>query len=84
MNQPQGIYDARQLGRPKMFVLGAQHMFAMFGATVLVPALTGMSVSATLLDAAVPLSDQVEGARLFGLILCVYRRLSGHRPHDRQ
>ena len=48
MNQPQGIYDARQLGRPKMFVLGAQHMFAMFGATVLVPALTGMSVSATL------------------------------------
>ena len=51
MNQPQGIYDARQLGRTKMFVLGAQHMFAMFGATVLVPALTGMSVSATLLFA---------------------------------
>ena len=51
MDQPQGIYDARQLGRPKMFVLGAQHMFAMFGATVLVPALTGMSVSATLLFA---------------------------------
>ena len=51
MNQPQSIYDARQLGRPKMFVLGAQHMFAMFGATVLVPALTGMSVSATLLFA---------------------------------
>ena len=51
MNQPQGIYDARQLGRPKMLVLGAQHMFAMFGATVLVPALTGMSVSATLLFA---------------------------------
>ena len=51
MNQNQGIYDARQLGRPKMFVLGAQHMFAMFGATVLVPALTGLSVSATLLFA---------------------------------
>ena len=51
MNQPQGIYDARQLGRPKMFVLGAQHMFAMFGATVLVPALTRMSVAATLLFA---------------------------------
>ena len=51
MNPNQGIYDARQLGRPKMFVLGAQHMFAMFGATVLVPALTGMSVSATLLFA---------------------------------
>ena len=51
MNQSQGIYDARQLGTPKMFILGAQHMFAMFGATVLVPALTGMSVSATLLFA---------------------------------
>ena len=51
MNQPQGIYDARALGRPKMFVLGVQHMFAMFGATVLVPALTGLSVSSTLLFA---------------------------------
>ena len=53
MNQSQGIYDARQLGRPKMFVLGVQHMFAMFGATVLVPALTGLSVSATLLFAGI-------------------------------
>ena len=51
MPQNQGIYDARQLGKPKMFVLGVQHMFAMFGATVLVPALTGLSVSATLLFA---------------------------------
>ena len=47
----QGIRDARQLGMPKMLVLGLQHMFAMFGATVLVPALTGLSVSATLLFA---------------------------------
>lgn len=46
-----GIYDARQLGYPRMAVLGIQHMFAMFGATVLVPALTGLSVSATLLFA---------------------------------
>ena len=45
------IYDARSLGRPKMLLLGFQHMFAMFGATVLVPALTGLSVSATLLFA---------------------------------
>lgn len=45
------IYDARTLGKPRMFVLGFQHMFAMFGATVLVPALTGLSVSATLLFA---------------------------------
>ena len=45
------IYDARTLGKPKMLLLGFQHMFAMFGATVLVPALTGLSVSATLLFA---------------------------------
>lgn len=45
------VYDARVLGGGKMFALGFQHMFAMFGATVLVPALTGLSVSATLLFA---------------------------------
>lgn len=27
------IRDARQLGYPKMLLLGLQHMFAMFGAT---------------------------------------------------
>lgn len=46
-----GIYDARTLGTGRMIVLGLQHMFAMFGATVLVPMLTGLSVSATLLFA---------------------------------
>ena len=46
-----GLFDARQLGMPKMLILGIQHMFAMFGATVLVPALTGLSVSTTLLFA---------------------------------
>ena len=45
------IYDARTLGKPRMLVLGLQHMFAMFGSTVLVPILTGLSVSATLLFA---------------------------------
>ncbi len=43
------VYDARTLGLPKMAVLGVQHMFAMFGATILVPILTGLSPSATLL-----------------------------------
>ena len=47
----QAIYDARSLGVPKMLVLGFQHLFAMFGATVLVPIITGLSVSATLLFA---------------------------------
>ena len=45
------IYDARSLGTPKMLILGLQHMFAMFGATVLVPALTGLDVATTLLFA---------------------------------
>ena len=35
----QPIRDARTLGVPKMLILGLQHMFAMFGATVLVPIL---------------------------------------------
>lgn len=47
----EGIYDARELGKPKMLVLGFQHVFAMFGATVLVPIITGLSVSTTLLMA---------------------------------
>jgi len=47
----EGIYDARQLGIPKMLILGFQHMFAMFGATVLVPLLTGLDVATTLLMA---------------------------------
>ncbi|MCI5591472.1 MAG: uracil-xanthine permease family protein [Oscillospiraceae bacterium] len=46
-----GIYDARKLGIPKMLLLGFQHMFAMFGATVLVPLLTGLDVATTLLMA---------------------------------
>ena len=36
-NEP--IRDARTLGMPKTLILGLQHMFAMFGATVLVPIL---------------------------------------------
>ena len=55
------IYDARELGEARMLVLGVQHVFAMFGATVLVPLLTGLSVSATLLFAGL-------GTLLFHLI----------------
>lgn len=47
----QGIMDARQLGYGKFTILGVQHLFAMFGATILVPALTGLPVSTTLLFA---------------------------------
>ncbi len=57
----EGIYDARTLGIPKMLILGFQHMFAMFGATVLVPLLTGLDVATTLLCAGL-------GTLLFHLI----------------
>lgn len=57
----QGIYDARTLGTPKVILLGLQHMFAMFGATILVPMLTGLDVSTTLLFAGL-------GTLLFHLI----------------
>jgi len=56
-----GIYNARELGSSKTFILGLQHMFAMFGSTVLVPLLTGLNVSATLLFAGL-------GTLLFHLI----------------
>ena len=54
------IRDARTLGIPKMLLLGLQHMFAMFGATVLVPILVngyfngeGLSVQVTLFFAGI-------------------------------
>ena len=55
------VYDAKTLGKGKVLVLGLQHMFAMFGATVLVPAITGLNVSTTLLCAGL-------GTLLFHLI----------------
>lgn len=51
MDNKTGIYDAKSLGYPKMFILGIQHMFAMFGATILVPIITGLDISTTLLMA---------------------------------
>ena len=54
------IRDARTLGIPKMLLLGLQHMFAMFGATILVPILVnnyfkgeGLSIQVTLFCAGV-------------------------------
>ena len=52
-NSPMIIRDARQLGHRKMLLLGFQHMFAMFGATVLVPTITGLPVATTLLFAGI-------------------------------
>ncbi len=60
MKQKEPIYDARPLGTGRMIVLGLQHMFAMFGATILVPILVnsyfhgeGLSVQVTLFFAGV-------------------------------
>ncbi len=52
----EAIYDARELGIPRMLLLGLQHLFAMFGATVLVPILVQgyglpLSIQTTLLFA---------------------------------
>ena len=61
MENNEAVYDVKTLGTPKTLVLGLQHLFAMFGATVLVPALTGLNVSTTLLFAGL-------GTLLFHLI----------------
>ena len=60
MNSNQPIYDATKLGYPKMAVLGIQHLFAMFGATILVPILVnsyfhgeGLSIQVTLFFAGI-------------------------------
>ena len=52
------IKDARSLGLPTRLLLGLQHMFAMFGATILVPILVntyfegqGLSIQVTLMCA---------------------------------
>lgn len=70
------IYDARTLGLPKMLVLGLQHLFAMFGATVLVPILVQgyglpLSIQTTLFfcrhrHPLLPYLHPPEGTRLLG------------------
>ena len=68
MKQNEAIKDATVLGWPRMLLLGLQHMFAMFGATILVPILVnnyfegeGLSVQVTLFCAGI-------GTLLFHLI----------------
>ncbi len=54
MDMKDGIRDGfKELGKGKMMVLGLQHVFAMFGATVLVPIITGLDVSVTLFCAGI-------------------------------
>ena len=82
------IKDARTLGIPRMLLLGLQHMFAMFGATILVPILVntyfngeGLSIQVTLICAGLL---QTEGTCFPGFILRFPRRIfhrgkSGYR-----
>ena len=53
MNNNEPITDVRTLGPGKTIILGLQHTFAMFGATVLVPILTGLPIATTLLMAGI-------------------------------
>ena len=86
-----GIYDARTLGLPKMLILGLQHMFAMFGATILVPVLVntyfhgeGLSIQVTLFCAgigtALPPDDQIQSTGISRFFF----RLSGWFPDSRK
>lgn len=47
------VYDVKELGPGRSLVLGLQHLFAMFGATVLVPIITGLNISTALFFAGV-------------------------------
>lgn len=79
-----GIRDARTLGIPKMLLLGIQHMFAMFGATILVPILTNVyfegggtfgSGNADLCrswNAVFPSVLQNEGSCIFRFVVCIF------------
>jgi len=58
MSNNEPIRDARQLGVPKMLILGLQHMFAMFGATILVPILVNSQQNAAGEPIGMPLSIQ--------------------------
>ncbi len=59
-HETEPIRNAASLGIPKMLLLGLQHMFAMFGATILVPILVnnyfegeGLSIQVTLICAGI-------------------------------
>ena len=47
------IYDARTLGKPRMFLLGLQFAFAMFSGNVVVGLLTGLPIDTTIFFAGI-------------------------------
>ena len=90
----EAIYDARQLGTPRMLVLGLQHMFAMFGATVLVPILVQgyglpLSIQTTLLFAGLGtllfhVCTKMKVPRVPRLLVRLPRRLRDRRQAGRR
>ena len=72
MNENNGaIRDASVLGVPKMLILGLQHMFAMFGATILVPILVNSYFGEDVLHVQVTLISR--------FILRLFRRICNYR-----
>lgn len=81
------IRDARTLGIPKMLLLGLQHMFAMFGATILVPILVnnyfkgeGLSIQVTLFlrrcrHTFLPFVYEIESSRFSWFFIRLSRRI---------
>lgn len=53
INLDDGLRDASQISSGKKLVLGIQHVFTMFGATILVPIITGLNISVALFMAGV-------------------------------
>ena len=89
MNENNGIIrNASVLGVPKMLLLGLQHMFAMFGATILVPILVNsyfgedvLHVQVTLICAGVgtfpmPKSFPMPAAEFWWQDFCIWCLLS--------
>ena len=93
MNEKNGaIRDASVLGVPKMLILGLQHMFAMFGATILVPILVnsyfegeGCTSRSGYFDLRrcgniiLPSVFQIQGSCISRFILRLLRRICNYR-----
>ncbi len=83
----EGIFDARTLGTPRMLVLGMQHMFAMFGATVLVPALRSQRIVYPLFcrrgNTSISSDFERDRSCISRVIVCFPGRILGHRSRRR-
>ena len=81
MNEKNGaIRDASVLGVPKMLILGLQHMFAMFGATILVPILVNSYFDLRRCGNIIfPSVFQIQGSCISRFIFRLFRRICNYR-----